>query len=140
MRSLDTNILARFYVRHAQEDEQTVRQREAAIQLLEQEPALFVPRTVILELEWLLRGHYQQSREAIFAVMEHLLGLPNVQVEDVTLIESALSHYCRGLDFADALHLTASRHATALCTFDERVAKRARRLELHPPCENPLIA
>jgi predicted nucleic-acid-binding protein len=138
MRALDTNILGRYYVRHTDEDEYTGRQRAAAVRLLENEPALFVPRTVVLELEWLLRGRYQFTREQVASTLDHLLGLPQLLIEDIAMVEQALAHYRQGLDFADALHLAACREAADMLTFDERFAKRAGRLSLKPPCVAPV--
>ena len=53
MRALDTNVLARFFVDDA-DDEQAVLQRPAAMAALAERS--FVSMTVLLELEWVLRG------------------------------------------------------------------------------------
>lgn len=43
-----------------------------------------------------------------------------------------------GLEFADALHLAASKQCTAFVTFDDRkFARRAQQLNLVPSCETP---
>ena len=55
MRALDTNVLARFFVDDA-DDAQATRQRPAAVAALSQRS--FVSVTVLLELEWVLRGFY----------------------------------------------------------------------------------
>jgi len=55
MVGLDTNILARFYVDDP-EDPEAAMQRPLARRLLADTPALFVPLTVVLELEWVLRA------------------------------------------------------------------------------------
>jgi predicted nucleic-acid-binding protein len=56
MRALDTNVLARFFVDDP-DDAQAARQRPAAIAALSQRS--FVSVTVLLELEWVLRGFYE---------------------------------------------------------------------------------
>ena len=58
MVGLDTNILARFYVDDPEdpEDPEAAMQRPLARRLLADTPALFVPLTVVLELEWVLRA------------------------------------------------------------------------------------
>lgn len=132
MIALDTNVLARFYVDDPG-DPEAARQRPAAYQLIVGSPSLFVPLTVTLELEWVLRAFYRFDASRIVAVMEHMLGLPNVNVEESARIATALGLLGRGMDFADALHLAGSGHCEALYTFDDRrFARRARRLGAAP--------
>ena len=100
MLAVDTNILARFYV--AEADAGAAKQHKTAAGIMAQ-PALFVARTVVLELEWVLRGAYGYACADVARVLDHLLGLPNVAVENREIVEDALHHYHDGLDFADAL-------------------------------------
>ena len=128
MIALDTAILARFYVDDPS-DPEAATQRPIAYEIFTTSPSLFVPLTVVLELEWVLRAFYRFDTAQVIQVMTHLLGLPNVNVEEVDRIAAALELLGRGLDFADALHLAGSRHCEALYTFDDRrFARRARRL------------
>jgi len=132
MIALDTNVLARFYCDDP-DDPEAARQRPAARRLLEQQPALFVPITVILELEWVLRGFYRLSPEEFTRAIRHLLGLSNVTVEDWERVDQALDLHLSGLDFADALHWSRSRHCKSLASFDDRgFARRIKRLNLQP--------
>jgi len=132
VKALDTNVLVRYYV----QDEP--RQAATAARIMSEEAALFVPKTVILELEWVLRGYYQQPTANIYAAVSHLLGLPNVILEQADAVEAAVRHYRRGIDFADALHLTASHACSELLTFDDRgYARRAAKLGLKPPVRIP---
>lgn len=132
MISLDTNILARFYVDDPA-DAESAKQRPLARRILKETPQIFVPLTVILELEWVLRAFYDFSAKDFARVVEHLLGLPNVRVEEWTRIADALAWHTEGLDFADALHLVASSHCTELMSFDDRrFARRAKRLGVAP--------
>src|SRR5450631_4213527 len=114
MKSLDTNILARYYV---QDDP---RQGAIATRIMTGEPELFVSRTVVAELEWVLRGYYEIKPDQIHAVLTHLLGLGNVTIELADAVEAALRYYQQGIDFADALHLASSQHCSMLLTFDDR--------------------
>ena len=57
MIGLDTNILARFYVDDPN-DPEAAKQRPIARRIITESPQLFVPLTVILELEWVLRAFY----------------------------------------------------------------------------------
>jgi len=131
VRAVDTNILARFYLR-----DDAVQARVAAGVLSAGD--VFVPKTVILELEWVLRYVADQPEEKVIDCLAHLIALPGITVEDRDEIEAALG-YCRdGIDFADALHLAASKACTQLLTFDDRgYARVARRLRLKPPVRVP---
>lgn len=132
MIALDTNILARFYVNDPS-DPESARQRPIAHQLLTESPQVFVPLTVVLELEWVLRAFYGFGVEDFVRVLRHLLGLPNVSVQAWSQISDALMWHTDGLDFADALHLLASGHCSKFMSFDDkRFARRAGRLGLSP--------
>lgn len=132
MIALDTNILARFYVDDP-EDSGAARQRRIAHRLLTESPHVFVPLTVILELEWVLRAFYGFEAEDFVRVVNHLLGLPNVSIEEWPRIADALAWHTDGLDFADALHLLASSRCTEFLSFDDRrFARRAKRLGVTP--------
>jgi predicted nucleic-acid-binding protein len=81
MIALDTNILARFYVDDP-DDSESAKQRPIAHRLLTKSPQVFISLTVILELEWVLRAFYGFAAKDFGRVVEHLLGLPNVNVEE----------------------------------------------------------
>jgi predicted nucleic-acid-binding protein len=131
MLGLDTIVLARYYVR---EGGPARVQEEAARSLVERGAPLFVAKTVVLELEWVLRGVYGHPVADVCRVFEHLLSLDHVTVEDRAGVESAAGNLKRGLDFADALHHAGSRACEAFVTFDGKgFAGKARRLALTPP-------
>ena len=124
MIGLDTNVLARYYV--ASEDAPTQRQSLAAKALIDSGQRLFVAKTVLLELEWVLRGYYKSAPDEVQAVMNHLLGMPNLDIEDRVSLELASAALAQGFDFADALHHASCRHCTSMVTFDDkRFARRA---------------
>lgn len=132
MRAVDTNILARFYLRD------DVAQGRIAGGVLSAGD-VFVPKTVILELEWVLRYVADQPEDKVIECLAHLMALPGITVENRDEIEAALSHCRNGIDFADALHLAASKACSEMLTFDDRgYARRARRLRLKPPVRVPL--
>jgi predicted nucleic-acid-binding protein len=137
MIAVDTNILARFYVDDPG-DPATARQRPIARRVMTESAALYVPVTVVLELEWVLRAFYGFAATDFVRVVEHLLGLPNVSVEDWPRVADALALHARGLDFADALHLVSSGHCEELLSFDDRrFARRAQKLGAKPPVNVP---
>lgn len=137
MIALDTNLLARFYVDDPG-DPEAQKQRPIARRILVESPRLFVPLTVVLELEWVLRAFYSFSAGDFIKVVRHLLGLPNVAVESWSRVSDALDLHAQGLDFADALHLMASDTCSEFATFDEkRFARRANRIGTRPAVKVP---
>lgn len=132
MIGLDTNVLARYYVQD-DGDAEALKQHEAARRLLESGRPLMVSKTVLLELEWVMRGYYAFSTAQIAGAMKHLLALPQVTVEDRESIVHALSHCEAGLDLADALHHASYRACDSVASFDDKkFARRVRRMGLAP--------
>lgn len=132
MIGLDTNVLARYYVED-KADAEAERQRAAARRLIESGQPLMVCKTVILELEWVLRGYYNFTQDEVAFVLQHLLSLPHVTVEDRSTVEQALSHGEAGLDLADALHHASYRACASMASFDDRkFARRAKKMGLAP--------
>jgi predicted nucleic-acid-binding protein len=135
MIALDTNILARFYVNDPT-DTEGASQRALVRRLFAVSNSMFVPLTVILELEWVLRGHYKFSAQDVHTVFEHLAGLPNMTVENWIDVREASTLSVQGFDFSDALHWRLSQAASALVTFDRTgFANRAKKAKLQPPIQ-----
>ena len=132
MRALDTNVLARFFVDDA-DDKQAAKQRPAAVAALSERS--FVSVTVLLELEWVMRGFYALPTRDISRVLHALAGIQHVTLEDRDAVLQAIDAFDKGLDFADGLHVARSTRASGFATFDQRLAKRAKRLVLTPPVE-----
>jgi predicted nucleic-acid-binding protein len=132
MRALDTNVLARFFIDDA-DDAQAAKQRPAAVAALGERS--FVSVTVLLELEWVMRGFYELPTRDISSVLRALASIEHITVEDRDAVLAAVDGFDRGLDFADALHLARSARASGFATFDQRLAKRAKTLALTPPVE-----
>lgn len=132
MRSLDTNVLARFFVDDA-DDAQAAKQRPAAVAALAERS--FVSVTVLLEFEWVMRGFYELPPRDISRVLRALASIEHIALEDRDAVLHAVDAFDKGLDFADAVHLARSSRASGFSTFDQRLAKRARGLALMPPVE-----
>ena len=131
MRAVDTNILARYYLGD------DVAQSRIAARLLESGD-LFVPKTVVLELEWVLRSVAERPAGKVVDCLDHLLALPGITVEDHEQVEAALELCRGGIDFADALHFSASSACVELLTFDDRgFVRRAEKLHLKPRVTRP---
>ncbi len=131
VRAADTNILARLYLRDG-----AVQGRIAARALAAGD--VFIPKTVILELERVLRYVADQPESKVIECLAHLIALPGITVEDRDEIEAAVSHTPNGIDIADALHLAASKSCSELLTFDDRsYARRTRKVRIKPPVQVP---
>jgi predicted nucleic-acid-binding protein len=129
--ALDTNVLVRLLVN----DDPLQAQQAAA--LIDASSACFVPITVALELEWVLRGAYNLPRDAVIAAFDGLLAICHLHLEQEDLVRRALDWHRQGLDFADALHLARSEGCGALISFDRQLAVLAGQLNLQPAVKCP---
>ncbi len=77
MRAVDTNVLARYYLRD------DAAQGHIAASVLSAGD-VFVPKTVILELAWVLRYVAEQPGKKVFECLQHLIALPGITVEIAT--------------------------------------------------------
>ena len=121
MIAVDTNLLVRLLTKD------DLSQAKRAAKIMESDD-IFIPKTVKLETEWVLRHAYGITKEAILSGFQKMIGLPNVRVEDQQCVFQAISWYESGLDFADALHLVSSMKADKFATFDNAFIKKARKL------------
>lgn len=120
MVTLDTNVWVRYLIN---DDELQARR---ALQLLERCEAVYLPKTVLLELEWVLRAAYGVKSADIHRSLLHILGLPMVSIESPGQVALALELFRQGYDLADALHLAASENMQALYTFDEKFVRNGK--------------
>lgn len=96
-------------------------------------------RSVVLETAWVLSSGYQLSRERVAERIRHILRLPRVFTEDVDNLLLALDWYEQGMDFADALHVSAAQDASdGFATFDKGIAKAVKRIHIRFPILSPL--
>jgi len=135
--SIDANVLARFYCEDP-DDPEAKRQRPLARKVIVESAAVFVPLTVILEFEWVMRGFYEAPPESFCKAIEHLLGMPHVTVDRWEMVKDAVELHRKGIEFADALHWVCSGGCEGFATFDDRrLARRAQRLNLVPEITLP---
>lgn len=115
MIAVDTNVVVRVLTNDDPE------QAAAVAALLERE-AVFLPLSVVLETEWVLRSVYGLDRRVVVSALRRFLGIPTVTTESAGRIGQALAWYEEGFDFADALHLASASEVGAerLATFDGR--------------------
>ena len=124
MAALDTNVLLRFLL---QDDPL---QSQAATRLVSAALAarqmLYVPVSVALELEWVLRSRFKQDKAAVAQTFSGLLDALELRFEAEAALEWALNQYESGsADFADCLHAALARQAgeLPLWTFDKAAAR-----------------
>ena len=138
MIGVDTNVLVRYFVEERDADTATQGQRAAARRLIESGQTLFVPKSVVLELEWVLRGYYRFAKDQVAQAFEALLQLPDLEFEDRSVVEQALAGLQKGLDFADALHHASCRRCNVFASFATRsLAGPARSMNLQPRVITP---
>jgi predicted nucleic-acid-binding protein len=122
--ALDTNVLVRFLV--ADEMPQTKAAARLIHRSVEQGTSLFIPITVSLELEWVLRSAYGLDKPTVLQTLYGLLGTFELRFESESALEIALARYEHGhADFADCLHaaLAGQTGEEPLWTFDKGAAK-----------------
>jgi predicted nucleic-acid-binding protein len=124
MAALDTNILVRFLV----EDDaaQLAAARKLIRRCIAAGETLFVPVTVALELEWVLRSGFGFDKPAVVQTLSQLLSSVELSFESESAFEVALALYSQGTaDFSEALHvaLACAAGVRPLWTFDKAAAK-----------------
>ncbi|AWV05476.1 VapC toxin family PIN domain ribonuclease (plasmid) [Burkholderia sp. JP2-270] len=124
MPSLDTNVLVRWLTNDDVDQVEHIRELFAAS--AGQAEAFFVPVTVMLELEWVLRSRYRFDRLHILTALTALLETRELSFEAESALERALHLYREhGGDFADCLHVGQAGAAgrVPLLTFDQRASR-----------------
>jgi len=119
MIAIDTNIIVRFLTH---DDE---RQYKKAFSIFNSQE-IFIPDTVILETERVLRYAYDFSPEDICNAFINLFGLKNIHLSNPTFISQAIEWHKQGMDFSDALHLTQCQQYEKLYTFDKLFSSKAK--------------
>ena len=125
MRAIDADVLVRFLV--ADDPDQALRARKIVAA-----ERLFVPVTVLLETDWVLRSAYRFAPMLVTDTLRRLVGLPNIVVQHATEVARALDCAAKGMDFADALHLALCADCVDFISFDQSLARNAADLPTLP--------
>ena len=124
MPALDTNVLVRFLV---QDDAgQLATARRLMERCIAAQQPLFVPITVTLELEWVLRSNFKRPKDEVISVLSGLLSATELALESEGAVEVALASYAEGsADFSDCVHAALAVQAghKPLWTFDKAAAR-----------------
>ncbi|CAN5228675.1 type II toxin-antitoxin system VapC family toxin [soil metagenome] len=128
MSALDTNVLVRWLVEPAGPEDvnQAATARRLMTRTLADGDRLFVPITVTLELEWVLRSRYKQTKAQFLQVLGALLNTVDLEFDHERALEEALLNYrSTAAELADCLHAAIAAQAGAgpLLTFDRAAAK-----------------
>jgi predicted nucleic-acid-binding protein len=118
--AVDTNVLIRFLVDDGSE-------HVAATRRVFSEGHVFVPLSVMLETEWVLRSNFGFKRSQICDAFDRLLGFTSIRIQEVSVIEMAIASCRKGMDFADALHLHSTADCNPFYTFDKNLIRKAKR-------------
>lgn len=124
MPALDTNVLVRYVV--GDDDTQLAAARRLIRKCVSEGQTLFVPVTVTLELEWVLRASFEHAKDEVMALLSNLFSAAELTFESERALEVALQLYRKGsADFADCLHIALAAQAgeLPLWTFDKRAAR-----------------
>ena len=123
MPALDANILVRYLVA---DDTKQFQSAMTLIESADEEAPLFLPLSVVIELEWVLRSLYSFDKTTLITTFNQLLGTQELVFQDEDIVEVALSLYTENnTDFADCLHI-ATAHVndyTPMITFDRKAAR-----------------
>ena len=124
MPALDTNVLVRYIV---QDDAaQLAASKRLISRCVAEGSTLFVPVTVVLALEWVLRSGFAFGKDDVMMTLSSLLSATELSFESERALEVALQLFRMGsADFADCLHVSLAAQAgeQPLWTFDKGAAK-----------------
>lgn len=124
MPALDTNVLIRYIV--ADDPGQLGAARRLIKRCVSEGQTLFVPVTVVLELEWVLRSSFGFAKADVLLTLSSLFSAAELTLESERALEVALQLFRKGsADFADCLHIALATQAgeQPLWTFDKGAAK-----------------
>jgi predicted nucleic-acid-binding protein len=118
--AVDTNILVRLVSGDHPK-------QSAVAKALFAENSIWLSATVLLEAGWVLESIYELEAKEIAQVFWKILGLENVAVENRSGIEQALRWIEKGMDLADAFHLSLRPNLSRFMTFDLKMVKHCAR-------------
>jgi predicted nucleic-acid-binding protein len=124
MATLDTNILIRYLVKD--DEAQLAATKKLIRAALAAGETLFIPITVTLELEWVLRSNFKFNKELVTSTLSSLLAAAELTFESESAAEIALALYKKSsADFSDCVHIALAHMAgeSPLWTFDRAAAK-----------------
>ncbi|MCL4184440.1 MAG: type II toxin-antitoxin system VapC family toxin [Burkholderiaceae bacterium] len=124
MAALDTNVLVRYLVRD--DAAQFASARRLIHACIDEGRTLYIPISVSLELEWVLRAGFGFGKDEVIRTLSQLLSSAELTFESEVALELALTLYRKGAaDYSDCVHaaLAAKAGEQPLWTFDKAASK-----------------
>ena len=124
MPALDTNVLVRYIVQD--DPSQFAAAKRLINRCVAEGSTLFVPVTVVLELEWVLRSSFAFGKAEVLMTLSNLFSAVELTFESERTLEVALQLFRKAAaNFADCLHVALATQAgeQPLWTFDKGAAK-----------------
>ena len=113
MQSVDTNVVVRFLLSD-DTDQSLIAERVLS-------EGAFISLTVLLETSWLLGSRYKLNSAQIVDLVNVLRAHVAIQIEGEEWLDWLLNSFVQGLDFADLIHLIASKNFQSFATFDRDI-------------------
>ena len=117
MRSVDTNVLARWVMRDDPD------QTEIADAVIDQ--PIEITLTVMLEIGWVLTSIGGMSRDQFADTIVRVLDLETATIQRRMALRWAADRYRAGADWADVLHIVSTEAGQSFATFDKALSKEA---------------
>ncbi len=119
MIGLDTNVIVRYLTQD--DTEQSARASSLIDGLTAAEPG-FVSLVAMVEMYWVLRSAYGQSRERCADLIDGLLDARELRVGDDAIVRTSAAACRQGADFADVVIAQLGRvvGCETTMTFDRR--------------------
>ena len=117
MRSIDTNVLARWVMRD------DPGQTKIADRIIDQ--PIEITHTVLLEVGWILTSIGRMSREQFADTVVRVLDLETATIQRRMALRWAVDRYRAGADWADVLHIVSTDAGQSFATFDKALLKEA---------------
>lgn len=124
MAALDTNVLVRYLVRD--DAAQLASARRLLRKCIDEGQTLYVPVSVSLELEWVLRSGFGIGKDEVMRTLSQLLSSAELSFESESALELALLLYRKGpADYSDCVHVALATQAgeQPLWTFDKAASR-----------------
>lgn len=125
MIGLDTNIVVRYI---AQDDALQSPRATKLMEGLNADTPGYLPLIALIEIIWVLTGHYNAGKTDIIKVLETLLRTKDLYIEQSETVWNALRLFISAnADFADCLIERSCHQAKCsyTATFDAKAAKTA---------------
>ena len=103
-------------------------QAARAATFLREQELVFIPKTVVLEFEWVLRSAYRIGPSAIVSALRNVLTVFNVEIEDEAAVRQAIEWYENEMHFVDGLHAASAGRDRKFATFDNALRRKLRHL------------